>query len=105
MLLLLEPSNVVLVVSLYSVVGWLGGGCECYACGDGVEVARDERCRDYAGGIVAGMSWCGVAWFVRYGVVWCGVVRKVCRGGVWCGVVQKTIMRWAARGHARGRSM
>ena len=44
MLLLLEPSNVVLVVSWYSVVGWLGGGCECYACGDGVEVANDERC-------------------------------------------------------------
>ena len=34
--------EVVLVVSLYSVVGWLGGGCECYACGAGVEVASDE---------------------------------------------------------------
>ena len=41
-LLLLEPSNVVLVVSVYSVVGWLGGECEGYACGDGVEVASDE---------------------------------------------------------------
>ena len=40
-----------LVVSLYSVVGWLGGGCECYACGAGVEVTSDEQCREHAGGI------------------------------------------------------
>ena len=54
MLLLLEPSNVVMVVSLYSVMGWLGGGCECYACGDGVEVASDERCREHADDIEVG---------------------------------------------------
>ena len=42
------------MVSLYSVVGWLGGGCECYACGDGVEVASDERCREHAGDIEVG---------------------------------------------------
>ena len=54
MLLLLDPSNVVMVVSLYSVVGWLGGGCECYACGDGVEVSSDERCREHAGVIEVG---------------------------------------------------
>ena len=33
-----------MVVSLYSGMRWLGGGCEYYACGDGVEVANDERC-------------------------------------------------------------
>ena len=54
MLLLLEPSNVVMVRSLYSVVGWLGGGCECYACGDGVEVESDERFREHAGDIEVG---------------------------------------------------
>ena len=54
MLLLLEPSNVVMVVSLYSVMGWLCGGCECDACGDGVEVASDERCREHAGDIEVG---------------------------------------------------
>ena len=49
MLLLLEPSNVVMVVSLDGVMGWLGGGCECYACGDGVEVVSDEQCHEHAG--------------------------------------------------------
>ena len=54
MLLLLEPSNVVMVGSLYSIVGWLSGGRECYACGNGVEVSSDERYRDHAGDIEVG---------------------------------------------------
>ena len=33
--------------------------------------------------LVAGMSWCGMAWFVRCGVVW--FVRYVVWGMVWCG--------------------
>ena len=54
MLLLLDPSNVVMVVSVYSVVGCLDGGGGCYACKDGVEMARDERCCEYAGDIEVG---------------------------------------------------
>ena len=37
LLLLLEPSNVLMGVSLHSGVVWVGGGCECYEGEDGVE--------------------------------------------------------------------
>ena len=37
LLLLLEPSNVLMGVSLYSDVVWVGDECECYEGEDGVE--------------------------------------------------------------------